>query len=74
MNMKHSFAPEPQRIVYIRPVAMDSLPAELRAQAPELETIYAVHDSDGERLALVADRRLAFMLAREHELTALSVH
>ena len=43
MNMKHDF---PQmadgNVVYVRRVAMDSLPDEVREQAPGLDALYAV--------------------------------
>lgn len=74
MNMKHDFPIDADNTVYVRRVTMDNLPAEVRMQAPELEALYAVHGVDGERLALVADRRLAFALARQHELVPVSVH
>lgn len=61
-------------IVYIRSVAIADLPEEIRIQAPDLEKLYGVHSPDGERLALVRDRGLAFSLARENELQPLSVH
>lgn len=74
-NTNHEF---PQmgdgNIVYVRRVPMDSLPDEVREQAPGLDALYAVHGIDGERLALVRDRHMAFMLARQNELTPLSVH
>ncbi|MBA3909651.1 MAG: DUF1150 domain-containing protein [Rhodobacter sp.] len=62
------------RIVYIRPVAVEDLPDEVRAQMGELDVIYSVHGVNGEQLALVADRKLAFLLAREHDYTPVSVH
>ncbi|WP_415393329.1 DUF1150 family protein [Paracoccus sp. SJTW-4] len=74
MNMKHNFPTAEGNTVYVRRVEMDSLPAEVRQQAPELQALYAVHGIDGERLALVADRGLAFMLARQNELNPVSVH
>lgn len=74
MNMKHDFPAVHGNTVYVRRVAMDSLPVEVRAQAPELDALYAVHRGDGERLALVADRKLAFVLARQNELNPVSVH
>lgn len=75
MNMKHEFTPEALgNIVYVRPVAVASLPQELREQAPGIDTIYAVHGPDGERLALVRDRNMAFFLARQNELSPVSVH
>jgi hypothetical protein len=36
--------------------------------------LYAVHDADGQQLALVADRRLAFALARQHDMAPVAVH
>ncbi|TMV75023.1 DUF1150 family protein [Thioclava sp. BHET1] len=63
-----------ERIVYVRPVAVDTLPEEVREQAGGLETLYAVHGSDGERLALVRDRRIAFALARQNDMAPVNVH
>lgn len=62
------------RIVYVRPVAVEDLPDDVRAQMDGLATIYSVHGADGRQLALVADRKLAFHLAREHDFTPVSVH
>ena len=74
MNMKHDFDAENGNTVYVRRVTMDSLPAEVREQAPDADALYAVHGIDGERLALVRERNLAFMLARQNELNPVSVH
>ena len=77
MNTQFDFGDEEEqsgRIVYVRPVVVADLPAEVRAQAGGLEVIYAVHDSDGERLALVADRKTAFFLARQHDMNPVTVH
>ena len=64
-----------ERIVYVRPVAVADLPDEVRAHAQGRETVYALHDaSDGERLALVADRKLAFFLARQNDMAPVNVH
>jgi hypothetical protein len=62
------------RIVYVREVAVEDLPDEVQAQIKGLATIYSVNGADGRQLALVADRRLAFHLAREHDFTPVSVH
>ncbi len=67
-------APEERQIVYVRPVDVADLPQEVQEQADGAERIYAVHNSDGERLALVKDRQMAFLLAREHDLAAVNVH
>lgn len=62
------------RIVYVREVAVGDLPDELREQMGELQVIWSVHGADGRQLALVADRKLAFHLAREHDFNPVSVH
>lgn len=75
MNAEFDFGGETgERIVYVRAVAVAELPEEIRQQAEGLERLYALYDANGERLALVKDRRMAFNLARENEVTALSVH
>jgi len=63
-----------QRIVYVLPVAVADLPEDIRAQVDGAETLYAVHRTDGARLALVANRNLAFALAREHDMVPVSAH
>lgn len=67
---------EGERIVYVRPVAVADLPDEVKAKARAggLEVLWAVHDADGERLALVADRKLAFALARQNDCAPVNVH
>lgn len=64
----------PENIVYVRPVALAELPDEIRRQAGDLTELYAVHNGDGERLALVRDRKLAFMVARQNQMAPVSVH
>lgn len=73
MNEKNAFG-DAGRTVYIREVAAATLPRDVQDQVPDGATLYAVHDTDGERLALVNDRRLAFQLARQNELSPVSVH
>jgi len=69
MNTTYNFnASDDQAIVYVRPVKVDDLPRDLRDQAEGLETIYAVHNSQGEQLALVRDRAMASSLARQNDL------
>ena len=64
-----------ERIVYVRAVAVADLPEDVRTQGQGRETIYALHDAaDGERLALVADRRMAFFLARQNDMAPVNVH
>ena len=63
-----------EQIVYVRPVLVSELPAEVRDAAGGADEIYAVHNAEGERLALVKDRTLAFALARQNDLTPVTVH
>lgn len=75
MNESFEFGPEAgERIVYVRSVPVADLPEDIRRQAEGRETLYAVHDQNGERLALVANRGLAFVLARQNDLAPVSVH
>jgi hypothetical protein len=62
------------RIVYVREIAVAELPDEVREQLGEAQVIWSVHGADGRQLALVADKKLAFHLAREHDYTPVSVH
>ena len=75
MNTKYDFGQDgEQRFVYVRPVKVADLPEELRKQAGDLTELYAVQNAEGERLALVNDRKLAFLLARQHDLAPVTVH
>lgn len=75
MNTPFEGFPEGKsRIVYVRPVLVEDLPEELREQVGEAQVIYSVNAMDGQRLALVADRSLAFNLARAHDFAPVSVH
>jgi hypothetical protein len=67
-------ATEGQKIVYVREIAVRDLPDDLREQAGDLDVIYAVHAANGQQLALVANRAMAFDLARQHDVTPFSVH
>ena len=55
-------------------MAVAELPEEVREQAVGMEEIYAVHDAAGQRLALVRDRTMAFVLARQNDFAPVSVH
>ena len=63
--------PNGQPIVYVREVTPDELPDELRGATVRF---YALHDAEGNRLALTPDRRIAFALARQNDMVPLSVH
>lgn len=61
------------RKVYVRSVTHAELPYEIRREIGSRQ-IYAIHAEDGERLALVQDRDLAFAVARTNDFTPVSVH
>ncbi len=75
MDVKYENLPEAERpIVYVRPVKASDLPDEIRAHLGGATVVYSVNRPDGERLALVANRDLAFILARQHDLAPVNVH
>ncbi len=75
MNHPYDFGAADQgNIVYIRPVLVADLPSEVQEQAAGVETLFAVHNAAGERLALVRDRKMAFVLARQNDLSPVNVH
>lgn len=74
MNTKFPL-PDPERpIAYVRPIKASDLPDEIRAQLPGVTDLYAIHHEEGERLALVTDRAMAFVMARQNDLYPVSVH
>jgi len=75
MDVKYDGLPESaDRIVYVREVAVKDLPEEVQREAGGRETLYAVHDTEGRRLALVSDRAMAFVLARRHDYAPVTAH
>lgn len=74
MNTPFEFSDAGNRIVYVKTVDVADLPEEVQAEAGGRARLYAVHDADGQRLALVADRKLAFVLARQNDLSPVAVH
>ena len=71
MNKTPFTEPKGRPIVYVRELAEDEMPDELRGTEARL---YAVHDAEGNRLAVAPDRRVAFALAKRNDMRPLSVH
>lgn len=70
-----------RKLVYVRAVMVRDVKDDLLDEggdalfeAPEDATLYSIHSADGERIALVGDRDLAFAAARQHEMNPVSVH
>ena len=74
MNTPFDFGDTHERTVYIKSVAVEDLPDEVKDQIDDREQLYAVHAADGQQLALVADRRMAFVLARQNDYAPVAVH
>jgi len=74
MDTKFDFEKFDQGIVYVKPVLTADLPKEVRERVGDLEELFSVHNAEGEQLALVADRKLAFHLAREHNMEPVTLH
>jgi hypothetical protein len=62
------------RIAYIRQVPVEALPDEIRQQLGGASKVYGIHTEAGECLALARDRKMAFVLARQHDLAPVSAH
>ncbi|MBF9043958.1 DUF1150 family protein [Rhodobacterales bacterium HKCCE4037] len=74
-QINHGEAPRGARpIVYIRKVAVADLPDEVQVQAQGMKNLYAIGGENGEQIALVRDRDLAFIVARQNDLNPVSVH
>jgi len=69
-----------KRLVYVRPVMAIEVADELSDEddiaydLPDDAILYSVHAANGDRIALVGDRALAFAAARQHEMNPVSVH
>ncbi|PSL20220.1 DUF1150 family protein [Shimia abyssi] len=75
MNTKYNFDQKDlAHVVYVREVPVADLPMEVQDKVGGAEMLFAVHNSDGERLALVTEREMAFVLAREHNYAPVAVH
>lgn len=70
----HGLPDSDERIVYVREVKVADLPDDIRPQLGGVTSVYAVCSTDGERLALVRDREMAFVLARQNDFAPVTVH
>ncbi|CUH74869.1 DUF1150 family protein [Tropicibacter naphthalenivorans] len=76
MHTKYDWEKRDQgRVVYVKRVLAADLPDDVREQVGDREALYAVcRGDDGEQLALVKDRSMAFVLARQNDLAPVTVH
>ena len=74
MRTPYDFEKLEDRMVYVKPINVRDLPREVQEQAEGLETLFSVHDADGQQLALVATESLALVLARENNYAPQPIH
>ena len=60
--------------VYVKQIEVADLPEDLREQAGDLQRLFAVHNTKGEQLALVATNEMAVHLALENNLDPVALH
>jgi hypothetical protein len=65
---------EGERVVYLKPVDVADLPLEVQEQAGDLDMLYAVHNAEGNQIALITNMRLARELASEYQVSLHNVH
>lgn len=73
MDHKFEFATE-FPTVYVRPISADDAPEDIQEQLQGQTKLYAIFDTEGEHLAYVKDRAMAFAVARTNEFSPVSVH
>jgi len=81
MSMNQTTTVDPfvqANMVYIRPLADDEieniLPPNVLAELDASEPLFAVHNANGDRIAIVEGRDAAFAAARAHSLEPSSLH
>ena len=74
MHTPYDFEVDNDRTVYVKAVAVADLPQDVQDQAQGRDQLYAVHNAEGEQLALVADRKMAFTLALQNDYQPFAVH
>lgn len=74
MDNIHPMTQSDRPIVYVRPIKASDLPEEIRAQLPNVAQLYAIHHEEGEQMAVVTDRTMAFVMARQNDYDPVSVH
>ena len=62
-------------LVYVKSISSGELPIDLQQEiVNEQEPLFALHNSTGDRIAVVTGRDAAFVVARQNDLNPVSVH
>ncbi|WIY23423.1 DUF1150 family protein [Parasedimentitalea psychrophila] len=62
------------RAAYVKTVDVADLPEEMQKGGKGRSHLYALHDAEGKQLAVVAERHMAFVLARQNDYVPVPVH
>ncbi|MEM6411424.1 MAG: DUF1150 family protein [Pseudomonadota bacterium] len=78
LQSPNSFGAYSEKMVYIRRLsageAGELMPDDALVELGSTEDLFSVHNSDGDRLAIVEGRDAAFAAARAYDLKPRSVH
>ena len=74
MYTKREFKKLGENFIYMKPVAPADMPAEVRQEAGDIETLFALHNTKGEQVAIVANPAIASHLAAEHRMQLVTLH
>lgn len=78
MNPTTPLGADTETLVYVRPISMDELehilPANAIDELDATDDLFAVHNADGQRIAIVEGREAAFAAARANKLVPTSLH
>lgn len=72
-NFADTFGEPDARMAYVKSVKVADLPDELQEAAEGRELLFAIHDSGGQQLALVAEREMAIKLVRQNDMDPVTV-
>jgi len=62
-------------LVYVKSISSSELPINVQQEILEEQgPLYALHNSTGDRIAVVSGRDAAFIVARQNDLNPVSVH
>lgn len=73
MQNKSLIGGHDRNVVYIKEVTARDVPPSISLDAMDGERIFALHDAQGEQLAVAANRELAVHLARANDLVPMAI-
>lgn len=76
MEQKYNFdGLDEKGLVYVKSISSGELPIDVQQEIlDEHGSLYALHNSTGDRIAVVSGRDAAFIVARQNDLNPVSVH